>query len=127
MTLLCKAIIPCWLYEIPWCLCHPKFKNIKFNPWCHPKLRILKHDRKIQAKKKRSMQWIKHSKNTEAFECPSNLELFEEPCKMIKQTITLSSRKFTSMSWMPKRKKLSNLTILLHASIHETTMKLDQY
>ena len=39
---------------------------------------------------------------------------------MIKQTITLSSRKFTSMSWMLKRKKLTNLTILLHASSHES-------
>ena len=39
---------------------------------------------------------------------------------MIKQTITLSSIQFTSMSWMLKRKKLSNLAILLHASSHES-------
>ena len=70
---------------------------------------------------------MKHSKNTKAFECASNLELFKEPCKMIKQTITLISKKFTSRSLMLKRKKITNVTILLHASIHETIMKLDQY
>ena len=73
------------------------------------------------------MQGIKHSKNTEAIECPSTLEIFEEPSKTIKQTLTLSSTKFTSMSSMLKRKKITNLTILLQASIHETIMKLDQY